>query len=107
MPIIIKNSSSDSSDGEKGARSFGRAANEMRPVTLTPGVIKTADGSCMAEFGDTRVLCCATVEESVPRWRKGQGAGWVTAEYAMLPASTARRSPRGYRGRKGSSMEIE
>ena len=107
MPIIIKNSSSDSSDGEKDTRSFGRAANEMRPVTLTPGVIKTADGSCMAEFGDTRVLCCATVEESVPRWRKGQGAGWVTAEYAMLPASTARRSPREYRGRKGRSMEIE
>lgn len=110
MPIIIKNSSSEASDGasgEKSARSFGRAANEMRPVTLTPGVIKTADGSCMAEFGDTRVLCCATVEESVPRWRKGQGAGWVTAEYAMLPASTSRRSPREYKARKGRSMEIE
>ena len=79
----------------------------MRPVTLTPGVIKNASGSCMAEFGDTRVLCCATVEECVPRWRKGQGAGWVTAEYAMLPASTNRRTPREYKGRKGRSMEIE
>ncbi len=61
----------------------------------------------MAEFGDTRVLCAATIEESVPRWRKGSHAGWVTAEYAMLPASTGRRSPREYRGRKGRSMEIE
>ena len=89
------------------ARSFGRAANEMRPVTLTPGVMKNADGSCLAEFGDTRVLCSATVEESVPAWRKGAHAGWVTAEYAMLPASTNRRTPREYRGRKGRSMEIE
>jgi ribonuclease PH len=61
----------------------------------------------MVEFGDTRVLCAATVEETVPRWRKGSHAGWVTAEYAMLPASTSSRSPREYRGRKGRSMEIE
>ena len=109
MPIIIKNpaGASDGASGEKPARSFGRAADQMRPVTLTPGVIKNASGSCMAEFGDTRVLCCATVEECVPRWRKGQGAGWVTAEYAMLPASTNRRTPREYKGRKGRSMEIE
>ena len=107
MPIIIKNSSSDAASDKKSARSYGRSASEMRPVSLTPNVIKTADGSCLAEFGDTRVLCCATVEEAVPRWRKGQGAGWVTAEYAMLPASTSRRSPREYKGRKGRSMEIE
>ena len=109
MPIIIKNPTGapDGASGEKPARSFGRAADQMRPVTLTPGVIKNASGSCMAEFGDTRVLCCATVEECVPRWRKGQGAGWVTAEYAMLPASTNRRTPREYKGRKGRSMEIE
>ena len=88
-------------------RSFDRAANEMRPVTLTRKVLKHAAGSCMAEFGDTRVLCAATIEEGVPRWRKGSRAGWVTAEYAMLPASTGRRSPREYRGRKGRSMEIE
>ena len=76
MPIIIKNPTSapDGASGEKPARSFGRAADQTRPVTLTPGVIKNASGSCMAEFGDTRVLCCATVEECVPRWRKGQGA---------------------------------
>lgn len=89
------------------ARSYDRAAHEMRPVTLTPGVMKNADGSCLAEFGDTRVLCSATVEEGVPAWRKGTHAGWVTAEYAMLPASTNRRTPREYRGRKGRSMEIE
>ena len=88
-------------------RSYGRAANEMRPVTLTREVLKHAAGSCMAEFGDTRVLCAATIEEGVPRWRKGSRAGWVTAEYAMLPASTNRRSPREQRGRKGRSMEIE
>jgi ribonuclease PH len=79
----------------------------MRPITLTPGVMKNADGSCLAEFGDTRVLCTATIEEGVPKWRRGQKAGWVTAEYAMLPASTNRRTPREQRGRKGRSMEIE
>lgn len=92
---------------EEPTRSFGRAASEMRPVTLTPDVMKNADGSCLVEFGDTRVLCSATVEESVPNWRKGSHAGWVTAEYAMLPASTNRRTPREHRGRKGRSMEIE
>ena len=92
---------------EESARSYGRTASEMRPVTLTPGVMKNADGSCLVEFGDTRVLCSATVEEGVPNWRKGSHAGWVTAEYAMLPASTNRRTPREYRGRKGRSMEIE
>ena len=98
--------------GDSGAesaleRSFGRAADEMRPAKLTRNVMKNADGSCLVEFGDTRVLCAATVEEGVPRWRKGSRAGWVTAEYAMLPASTSRRTPREYRGRKGRSMEIE
>ena len=92
---------------EEPTRSFGRAASEMRPVTLMPDVMKNADGSCLVEFGDTRVLCSATVEEGVPNWRKGSHAGWVTAEYAMLPASTNRRTPREHRGRKGRSMEIE
>jgi len=88
-------------------RSFDRTYDKMRPVTLTRNVLKNAAGSCMAEFGDTRVLCAASVEEGVPRWRKGAHAGWVTAEYAMLPASGNRRTPREYRGRKGRSMEIE
>lgn len=85
----------------------GRTDDEMRPVRLTPGVMKNAAGSCLAEFGDTRVLCSASVEEGVPGWRKGARAGWVTAEYAMLPAAGNRRTPREYRGRKGRSMEIE
>jgi ribonuclease PH len=89
------------------ARSFGRANDQMRPVKLTREVMKNADGSCLCEFGDTRVLCTATIEEGVPMWRKGAHAGWVTAEYAMLPASTARRTPREQKGRKGRSMEIE
>lgn len=88
-------------------RPAGRAVDEMRPVALTRAVMKNADGSCLAEFGDTRVLCTATVEEGVPAWRRGAHAGWVTAEYAMLPASGNRRTPREYRGRKGRSMEIE
>ena len=88
-------------------RANGRAANELRPVKLTRGVMKHAHGSCLAEFGDTRVLCAATIEEGVPGWRKGAKAGWVTAEYAMLPASTGKRCKREYANRKGRSMEIE
>ena len=93
--------------GEKRQRSYGRAFDEMRPVRLTRDVMKNAQGSCMAEFGDTRVLCSATIEEGVPGWRKGSHEGWVTAEYAMLPASTSRRTRREYHRRKGRSMEIE
>lgn len=88
-------------------RSFDRPEDGMRPITLAPGVMRNAAGSCLVEFGDTRVLCSATIEEGVPSWRKGSRQGWVTAEYAMLPASTSRRTPREYRGRKGRSMEIE
>lgn len=89
------------------ARRDGRAPGDLRRVTLTRNVMKNALGSCMAEFGDTRVLCAATIEETVPGWRKGSHKGWVTAEYAMLPASTSTRSRRETRGRKGRSMEIE
>ena len=93
---------------EPRERSFGRAVDQMRPIKLTNNVIKTAAGSCLSKFGDTRVLCCATIEEGVPKWRRAShGCGWVTAEYAMLPASTARRSKREYGARKGRSMEIE
>ena len=88
-------------------RANGRAANELRPVKLTRGVMKHAHGSCLAEFGDTRVLCAATIEEGVPGWRQGAKAGWVTAEYAMLPASTGKRCKREHANRKGRSMEIE
>lgn len=96
------------SSDEPRERRFGRAVDQMRPIKLTNNVIKTAAGSCLSEFGDTRVLCCATIEEGVPKWRRAShGCGWVTAEYAMLPASTARRSKREYGARKGRSMEIE
>ncbi len=79
----------------------------MRPVTLERDVLKHAAGSCMVSFGDTKVLCAATLTEGVPMWRKSSRQGWVTAEYAMLPAATTRRSAREYKGRKGRSMEIE
>ena len=85
----------------------GSAPADLRPVTRNREVMKNAQGSCLAEFGDTRVLCAATIEEGVPAWRKGSHEGWVTAEYAMLPASTSTRTRREQRGRKGRSMEIE
>ena len=88
-------------------RSGERAADAMRPVTLTRDVMKHALGSCLVEFGDTKVLCAATIEEGLPGWRKASRAGWVTAEYAMLPASTNRRTKRETGSRKGRSMEIE
>ncbi|WP_058270755.1 ribonuclease PH [Olsenella massiliensis] len=88
-------------------RSHDRRPDQMRPVKLTPGVMKHADGSCLAEFGDTRVICTAVIEEGVPPWRRASRQGWVTAEYAMLPAATNTRGKREYRGRKGRSMEIE
>lgn len=89
------------------SRADGRAVDDLRTVTLTRNVMKNALGSCMAEFGDTRVLCAATIEEGVPAWRRSSHQGWVTAEYAMLPASTNTRTRREQRGRKGRSMEIE
>jgi ribonuclease PH len=75
-------------------RPSGRAANELRPIMLTPGFAKHAEGSCLVKFGDTHVLCTASVEERTPQWLKGQGKGWVTAEYGMLPRSTHQRMDR-------------
>lgn len=86
------------------ARSYGRSAFEARPCTLERQVMKYADGSCLITCGDTRVLCSATVEDTIPAWRKLSHLGWVSAEYAMLPASATRRTPREYKGRKGRSM---
>src|SRR3954447_15179307 len=76
------------------ARPDGRAADQLRPVTLTRRWSIHPEGSVLVEFGDTRVLCTASVTEGVPRWRKGSGLGWVTAEYAMLPRATTTRSDR-------------
>lgn len=88
-------------------RENDRAEGAMRPVSLQRGVMKNAHGSCLASFGDTRVLCTATIEDKAPGWLKGQGKGWLTAEYAMLPAAGNKRSPREQKSRKGRSMEIE
>jgi len=75
-------------------RADGRADDQLRPVTITRHWLDHAAGSVLVEFGRTRVLCAASASEGVPRWRKGSGLGWVTAEYAMLPASTNTRSDR-------------
>jgi ribonuclease PH len=75
-------------------RPDGRAADELRPVTITRDWQKYAEGSALVEFGETKVLCAASVQQGVPRWRKGSGLGWVTAEYAMLPRATLTRNDR-------------
>lgn len=88
-------------------RANDRDDRAMRDVKLTRGIMKNANGSCLAEFGDTRVLCTATIEDRAPSWRKGSGKGWLTAEYAMLPAAGNKRTRRETNGRNGRSMEIE
>jgi ribonuclease PH len=90
-------------------RPDGRRPDELRPVTIEPGAVAYAEGSALVAFGDTRVLCAASVEERVPPYRKGTGSGWITAEYAMLPRSTQVRTERdGRRGRvDGRVQEIQ
>ena len=90
-------------------RPSGRAPDAMRPVSLEPGVAKFAEGSCLAKFGDTHVLCTASVEERVPPFLRNTGKGWVTAEYGMLPRSTMTRTDReASRGRQsGRTQEIQ
>jgi ribonuclease PH len=90
-------------------RSYGRAADELRPIDIEPGFMRTATGSALISAGETRVICTASAEESVPRWMTGRGTGWVTAEYGMLPASTGQRKQRdATRGRlDGRTVEIQ
>jgi len=90
-------------------RPSGRAANELRLVQLEKGVAKHAEGSCFARFGDTHVLCTASVDERLPPWLRNSGKGWVTAEYGMLPRSTSTRIDReAARGRQtGRTQEIQ
>ena len=84
------------------ARPDGRKPDEIRPVSLIRGWSMHAEGSVLVDFGDTRVLCTASVTEGVPRWRKGSGEGWVTSEYSMLPRSTTTRNDReSIKGRVG------
>lgn len=91
------------------ARPSGRNPDQLRTVELICGVSKHAEGSCLVKFGDTHVLCTATVEESVPGWMKNSGKGWVTAEYGMLPRATEKRTDReAARGKQtGRTQEIQ
>jgi ribonuclease PH len=90
-------------------RAGGRGPDELRPTTVEPGFVPTATGSALIACGGTRVICTASVQESVPRWMAGRGRGWVTAEYGMLPASTGERKARDVsKGRSdGRTVEIQ
>jgi ribonuclease PH len=90
-------------------RSYGRAPGGLRPTRIEPGFVPPAAGSALITQGETRVICTASVQESVPRWMSGKGRGWVTAEYGMLPASTGDRKQRdATRGRlDGRTVEIQ
>jgi len=90
-------------------RPSGRSPDQLRSIKFTRNYTKHAEGSVLVEFGDTKVLCTATVEERIPRWLKGKGQGWVTAEYGMLPRSTGSRMGReAARGKQGGrTMEIQ
>src|SRR3954463_1646985 len=90
-------------------RHDGRAPAELRATTIEPGFVRTATGSALISCGETRVICTASVQESVPKWMQGRGRGWVTAEYGMLPASTGDRKQRDItKGRAdGRTVEIQ
>ena len=88
-------------------RSYNRRLDEMRPVTIERAVAPYAEGSCLISFGETKVLCTATVEEGVPGWRKGSKQGWLTAEYAMLPRATRTRTSRERGQVGGRTQEIQ
>jgi len=88
-------------------RPDGRAPNQLRPVTLTRDWIMHPEGSALVEFGATKVICTASLEDRVPPFLKGQNVGWITAEYAMLPRSTTTRTARENRGPSGRSQEIQ
>ncbi len=90
-------------------RSYGRGPGDLRPIEIKPGFMRTATGSALISAGETRVICTASAQESVPRWMAGKGRGWLTAEYGMLPASTGERKQRdATRGRQdGRIVEIQ
>src|SRR6201986_3479559 len=91
------------------SRSYDRAPADIRPITIDPGFVESADGSALISCGRTRVICTASISEQVPRWMAGRGKGWVTAEYAMLPASTGERKQRDVsKGKQdGRGVEIQ
>ena len=88
-------------------RTDGRAADQLRPIKITRDYLRHPEGSVLVEFGDTKVICTASIEEKVPPFLKGQGKGWVTAEYGMLPRSTNTRMNRERGGPSGRSQEIQ
>ncbi len=90
-------------------RSDGRRPDDLRPLAIQPDFLRRAHGSALISYGETRVLCSATLENGVPRWLAGKGRGWLTAEYSLLPASTGERTPReASQGRqKGRTVEIQ
>src|SRR3989454_879118 len=88
-------------------RADGRAPDQLRPVTITRDFLLPPEGSVLVECGATRVVCTASIEDKVPQFLKGQGLGWVTAEYGMLPRATNTRTPRENRGPSGRSQEIQ
>jgi ribonuclease PH len=94
-------------EGRRSGRRDGRRPRELRPVRILPGFLPPAEGSVLIEMGATRVVCTATVQESVPPFLRGRGRGWVTAEYAMLPRSSPERIERERRGPGGRTHEIQ
>jgi ribonuclease PH len=88
-------------------RTDGRANDQLRPISLSTGYNKFAEGSCLVEIGDTVVICTASVAKEVPRWMMGGGKGWVTAEYGMLPRATSDRTPRNRLQSSGRTYEIQ
>jgi ribonuclease PH len=89
------------------SRSYDRSAADLRPISIEPGFVRTADGSALISVGETRVICTASASGSVPGWLEGKGRGWVTAEYAMLPASTGDRKKRDRGKQDGRGVEIQ
>src|SRR5215831_19971855 len=90
-------------------RTDGRAHDQLRSVRMTPGFISSAEGSVLIEVGHTRVICTASIEETVPTFLKGQGKGWITSEYSMIPRATNTRTPResSTGKRSGRTLEIQ
>ena len=88
-------------------RTDGREVDELREISFTRDFTTMADGSVLVTFGNTTVLCTASVDEDVPRWMRGTGTGWVTAEYSMLPGSSPERIRRETKGPKGRTQEIQ
>src|SRR4051812_3139971 len=95
------------SDATPFVARVGRTTQSLRAITIERGAAPYAEGSCLISFGNTRVLCAASVEIGVPGWKKGRGEGWITAEYAMLPRATKTRSQRERQQIGGRTQEIQ